>query len=860
MIKTVAEAGRTLTTVTPSTPAMPSLVADRYEIASELGAGGMGRVFLAHDRRLRRDVAIKMLSGAHGEEAIRRFEVEARAAGSLNHPHILSVHDIGTHEGAPFIVSELLEGQTLRSRLAHGALPLRKTLDLAVQLARGLSAAHEKGVIHRDLKPENLFLTGDGRLKILDFGIAKLVGDDPRWTNKPNTDTGTVMGTVGYMSPEQVRGEHADHRSDIFSFGVILYEMLAGLRAFERPAAAETGNAILHEEPKPLPETIPDQVRRAVERCLEKDPAERLQSARDLAFLLEGLSATSGPRPAQLPPRRRWLRPAAAGALLLASGILAGRQLARPRAPLPVRFHQLSHGHVLVDSSRIAPDGATVVYSAAPEAEHGLGNWAVWTVRIDAPRPRKLLDDAMVRSISASGELLLLLHPNKGHTVATGTLARMPLAGGAPRELATGVEDADWLPDGTSWALIRSIQGKRTLEFPAGHPVFETPGTLMRVRVSPDGRHVAFFDQPVGYDDRGYVAVATRDGKVRRLTAEWFTADGLAWNGNDEIYFSASRTTDPDVYAVSLGGSLRHVQAAPGRLVIDDLRAGAALLHFELRRGGKTRVHLPGGAERDVDGDAMAPADIAPDGTVLLTGEAEGDGPSYGAWVQRPGEDAPARLGDGVPVAFSPDYRSALIVDGGANQRITLVPLGAGEPRRVPIVPGLQYQQQRGGFFPDGKRLLLLAGRPGETLQYGWQAVDGQEFHPLGPAEAYQGISLSPDGKTIATTISRRALRFAPVDGGPSRDLATSFEPAGTVHRWSRDGKSVYTGRVGWGNHPAEVRVVDVETGKSEPVAKIEVPPGFRRIAYIAISDDGRAWAYARSWATSRLVLAENLP
>src|SRR5438105_1904264 len=277
----------------------------RYEIRSKIGAGGMGEVYRARDEKLNRDVAIKVLPIllSQDQDRLRRFEQEAQAAGALNHPNILAVHDVGMHDGAPYIVSELLEGEELREQLNDGSLPQRKALDYAQQIAQGLAAAHEQGITHRDLKPENLFVTTDGRVKILDFGLAKLrplrnesVSSEID-TRKQITDPGTVMGTVGYMSPEQVRGHEADHRSDIFSFGSILYEMLSGQRAFRRETMAETMTAILKEEPPELSETnakISLPLEKIVRRCLEKKPEGRFHSASDLAFALEALSTSSG--------------------------------------------------------------------------------------------------------------------------------------------------------------------------------------------------------------------------------------------------------------------------------------------------------------------------------------------------------------------------------------------------------------------------------------------------------------------------------------------------------------------------------------------------------------------------------------
>ncbi len=273
---------------------------DGYEILSLLGAGGMGEVYRARDPALKREVAIKILPTfvTQNPDTLRRFEQEAQTAAALSHPNILAVHRFGVFEGVPYLVCELLEGSTLRQVLERGALPVRKSIDYAIQIAHGLAAAHEQGIVHRDLKPENLSITKDGRIKILDFGLAKLMQPQPVADGNPptmslNTDAGMVMGTPGYMSPEQVRGKAVDHRTDIFAFGAILYEMLTGTRAFHRSTSAETMTATLNDEPpaiSQLVQNIPPGLQRVVHRCLEKNPEQRFHSASDLAFALEALS------------------------------------------------------------------------------------------------------------------------------------------------------------------------------------------------------------------------------------------------------------------------------------------------------------------------------------------------------------------------------------------------------------------------------------------------------------------------------------------------------------------------------------------------------------------------------------------
>src|SRR6202158_2892011 len=292
------------------------LMVGPYEIVAPLGAGGMGEVYRAKDARLGRDVAIKILPASFSADPdpLRRFEQEARAAGVLNHPNITAVHDIGEHEGAPYVVQELLEGETLRSALSGGNLSQRKAIDYSLQIAHGLAAAHEKGIVHRDLKPENLFVTKDGRLKILDFGLAKLTHTEagPEVTSLPTASAGTkpgvVMGTLGYVSPEQLKGKPADARSDIFSFGAVLYEMLSGQRAFRGDSAADTMSAILREDPPDLSVTnqgVSPGLERIVRHCLEKNPEQRFQSASDLAFALQEASGASGAPLSAAPSTRR---------------------------------------------------------------------------------------------------------------------------------------------------------------------------------------------------------------------------------------------------------------------------------------------------------------------------------------------------------------------------------------------------------------------------------------------------------------------------------------------------------------------------------------------------------------------------
>jgi eukaryotic-like serine/threonine-protein kinase len=858
-----------------------------YEIVAPLGTGGMGEVYRARDGRLGREVAIKVLpAGASSDpDRLHRFEQEARAASALNHPYILSVYDAGLHDGRPYVVAELLDGQTLAKRLRDGPLSSGRAVDFAVQIAKGLAAAHEKGIVHRDLKPENLFLTRDGHVKILDFGLAKLTGpvsiDDratgPLFTppgSRPVTTAGTIMGTVGYLSPEQVRSEEVDARSDIFSFGVILHEMLAGAPPFKRESAVESLHAILKEDPLPIGQVdprIPPALERVVLRCLEKDPENRFQSARDLAFHLEAVTGISsdatltGPglsyRPP--PPRRRtprWALVAAggvAGAAALVAVFLAGRQSARPTHPT---FQQLSFRRGTIHGARFAPDGRTIVYAASWE-----GNPVeLLSSRSEGPESRPLEPrTANILSISKNGEMALMLL--RGRSFARGTLARASLGGGVPRLLMEDVEWADWAPDGDRLAAVRSVPRAKRLEFPIGTVLYETPGWISHLRVSPRGDLVAFLDHPVPGDNRGSVAVVDKSGKVKKLAEGWKSAWGLAWSPSGrEIWFTASeREAARSLMAVTLDGRTRVVARVPLRMTLHDISQDGRRVLFTNDLLRRSTLGVPPGEalERDLSWlDYSNAKDLSPDGrTLLFSEDGEAGGPTYSVYLRGTDGSPAVRLGDGKATSLSPDGKWALAVRVQPPQALQMLPTGAGEVRELP--PGPLQRLDWASWFPDGQRVLVAGTEPGRDARLYVQSIAGGPPQPLSAGTVNAGfgsVSIAPDGTRVAVMEPDDSLVLYAVPGG-EKSPVPGAEPEDVPVQWSEDGRFLYVFK--FSSLPGQLVRIDLATGARSPWRQLlpSDPSGVLGITRVRMTRDGRSYVYTFSRILSDLHLAEGL-
>jgi Tol biopolymer transport system component/predicted Ser/Thr protein kinase len=840
-----------------------------YEVLAPIGAGGMGEVYRARDSKLGRDIAVKVLPQATASDPDRRqrFELEARSASALNHPNILTVYDIGEADGSLYIAMELVEGKTLRELVVSGeALPTKKLLDLAVQTAEGLAKAHAAGIVHRDLKPENLMVSKDGYVKILDFGLAKLtepVSQDasvlPTAIAAP-TQPGTVMGTAGYMSPEQASGQTVDYRSDQFTLGAILYEMATGKRAFQRKTGAETLVAIIKEEPEPLSQAAPKApapVRWIVDRLLAKDPDERYASTRDLARDLKSVrdhltetsvSGALGPAEPSRARRRGWLIPAIAALL---AGIAAGyliRQVAAGRAAPPATLKRLTYSRGAIRTARFAPDGQTVIYSAAWE---GLP-LDVFTTRADSSESRSLgLADTDVLAVSSTGELAISLHRHYLFGFqSVGTLARVPLAGGAPREVLENVQDADWSPDGTNLAVTRQVDNRGRVEYPIGKVLYDGGGWTSDVRVSPDGQLVAFIDHPQRGDNNGYLRVVDRSGRVRLKGP--FALTGVAWSPRGDEVWSSAR---PGITATSLSGVNRQVWLAAQGFIEDIARDGRVLTTINASR--REIVGLAPGEKEERNLTWLNwsfPVDISADGKTLLFDEQNVE--PEAVYLRKLDGSPAVRLGAGAAVGFSPDGRWALAVTDLQSGEFTLLPTGAGEPQ---VLPKNGINCQAATWFPDGKRLLISGNEPGHGTRLYVQDIAGGKPKAITP----EGVSfifptLSPDGKTVAATGPDRRIALYPIDPGEPQPMP-GIEADDVPVRWTHDGSALFVYRPS--APPLRVDRIDVRTGRRTLWKELRPPDpsGVDQVGPIVIAPDESSYVFSYRRAIDELYLATGL-
>ena len=833
-----------------------------YEVLSALGSGGMAEVYRARDTRLGRDIAIKVVTEAlvADTELIRRFEQEARLAGSLNHPNLVAVYDVGLHDGAPYFVTELLQGESLRQRIGRARIPVDTALDWAAQLAEGLAAAHARGIIHRDVKPENVFVTSDGHAKLLDFGIAKLAEgnrpegphglmDDTVTPTGNNTRTGAILGTPAYMSPEQVQGERVDARTDVFSLGAVLHEMLSGERAFLGKSTLERAHAVVHDEPSPLP-NAPMFVAQVVRRCLAKEPDARFQSARDLAFALEMLRSDVEPRRSSRPGelssfiRRRWWALAVMAAVVAGAVVVIARlQSPRPPPP-PMTVERVTFRLSKLRAARFTPEGR-VVFSAASagQAEELFErNLAAASVQPLGYHNMKLA------AVSPKGELAVLLPPAVNPTIGFeihGTLALIPVGGGTPREVLEDVQTADWSPS-SELAVVRGAAGAQSLELPRGKTIFKTTGRawIGSLRVSPRGDLIAFIHHPIPGQLTGEVVVVDLQGNRRQVSRLWKRTDGLAWSPQNEVWFTAGEIVPNQLQAMPMAGPERTVYHGLAPIFLHDIAPdGSTLLGQVVAWDEVVFLGEGGTSQRSLSwGDRSGVAALSDDGRVVLI-NAVGPGGERLVFLRETSGTPPQLLGEGFATDLSRDRRWALI-ESSDGKGLTAVPTGPGTNRSVPL-QGLELGNAR---WLEGTSRVLVLARGGSHSDGRLYSIDLQGSGPVPLSEPGLFpwlLEVSPDGIWAVTLDLMHRPVLHPLGGGKSVVL-TDLKPGSLPTRWASKDQLWFT-RVEEAS-PGVIRLVRFDVRRhrivEERTASPTVDVGGGSIENVLITPDGKSIAF----------------
>jgi Tol biopolymer transport system component/predicted Ser/Thr protein kinase len=846
-----------------------------YRIESKLGAGGMGVVYKAVDSRLDRAVAIKVLgSSTFSAEREKRFVQEAKAASSLNHANIVTIYDIDTQEvdgkAIHYIAMEYVAGETLDHLIGRKGLGVRTALKYAAQVADALAAAHAAGIVHRDLKPSNVIVTPQGVVKILDFGLAKLndeaqadaFAETVHGDGAPLTEEGTILGTVAYMSPEQADGKRVDARSDIFSFGSVLYEMVTGRRAFAGGSKLSSLSAVLHTEPQPPSQSMPDippELDRIIARCLKKDPARRWQSMADVKVALEELREeidsssvdpirriATGSRAAV--PAKRWLIIGALAALLI--GLAAGAYTARRYLrSAPLTFQRLTFRRGDVTAARFGP-GETVVYSAAWDGAPS----ALFSTQPGNREARPLgLPTGKILSISHSGEMAILLGADD-----VGTLASATFGGGASREMLENVGGADWSPSGDSLAVVRTVAGKHRVEYPIGTVLYENDvRPPIAPRVSGDGKLVAFFDYDPEVGDYSLCVVGPNQPK-RVLSRGWRAIGSLHWAPRgDEIWFSAGQPgSDPALYAVALSGKQRVLTQAPGWIMMQDVAAdGRVLLSLVNSRLGIRYIDFEHSTERDLAWlDASLLYELSSDAKSLLFVElTSGEGGNSAIYLRKTDGSPAVRLGYGNRPSLSPDGKWIVCIRHEPNRsRLMLLPTGPGESRFLKV-DGVHFESL--GWFPDSKRVLFTGNEPGRPVRTWTYDLDSDKPAPLTP-EGARGTQVSPDGHWFVLADSH-GTSLASIEGGPPRSIS-QLQNGESVLRWSADGRQLFLQKPE--GDTIKISRLDVASGHKELWQTLKNPePGAEFIGALALSADGKACAFSFQHDLANLYLVKGL-
>lgn len=898
-----------------------------YHVLSVLGSGGMGTVYLAKDRRLGRKIALKLLPPqfTNDKDRLRRFQQEARAASALNHPNILTVHEIEQKSDLHYIATEFVDGLTLRQKMAEGPINLSEALNVAIQIASALDAAHRAGIAHRDIKPENVMIRSDGYVKVLDFGLAKLIEQSTiESIEKDETGTGThpgmVMGTPRYMSPEQARGLEVDSRTDIFSLGVIIYEMITGWVPFDGATPSDIIAVLLKDEPAPLAASVPEvplELERVVKRALSKNLDDRYQTVLELSADLNRLKeviqsnaklgqiratgsslqmvgadpATSvdefkstNPDAVQVTEsldkpdaKRKWRVGFFVAAIVLTVvGAIAITSINRRLATTPSSDQSArSSGRALtirsgyITSARFAPDGKRVIYSAAFDGRpvellatdvDGSESWPIG------------IQSAALKDISSIGEMAVLLNFelswNEGRN---GTLALVPLTGGEPRVLGEGIDEATFAPDGRSLAIVRVDLGQHQLEYPAGEVRYKSRGWISYPRFSRLGNKIAFFEHPVGDNSGALMVLDLNTNSTTSLSAGWRALKGLAWSAaGDSIWFGGSKVgKKQNINAVTLSGQ--------ERLNIDDMASYAKLEDISpqgrllISHGNthSTMVTLSDTVSSEAPGPRFAwstSADLSSDGKTLLFyewGWESGEEVEVkSTYVRKFDGSSPVRLGEGRALALSADGNWALAVQEKSPPQLVLLSAGGGKPRELPN-PGFK-EYHYGSWFPDGRRILFTAVETHEDslIRSFIQDIETGVVRAL-TEEGTTALRVSPDGKKVVTLDPYGSYYIRSIDGGAAETPVAGIEPNDEPIQWSADGRSLYVREAG--DFADKVYRVEIASGRRR-IWKEIVPPNpiglvgiEAKPGGVIITPDGRVCVYTYWTSLHELLLMDQL-
>jgi serine/threonine protein kinase/Tol biopolymer transport system component len=858
-----------------------------YEIMTPLGAGGMGEVYRAKDTRLGRDVAIKVLPArfSSSPELRERFEREARAISSLNHARICTLHDVGHQDGVDFLVMEYLEGESLAEKLLKGALPLRDTLRIGMEVCEALDVAHRAGIVHRDLKPANIMLTKSGA-KLMDFGLAKasaasgganrtapllsaaetISGPSPI---SPLTGAGQVIGTIQYMSPEQIEGKEADARSDVFALGAVFYEMATGRRPFEGKSQISVASAILEKDPAPIRQLqplTPPAFERVVSTCLQKNPEERFQSARDIRLELQWIAENpiAETKPGQAPAANRSLSLlpwALAGALAIATSTgawLYHRNVGSAAIPT---YKQLTFERGFVYAARFAPDGRSVVYSASWDGQP----LQIYSTDPGSPESRALnLLNSTLFAASAKDLAISIGCRDRYIGDCQGTLALVPISGGAPRELAEEVVAADWTSDGSEMAIVRHTEGKYRVEYPRGKVIYESHKPLGFVRIAPDGKSLAIAQSVGEWGDAGRLFVLDANGKQITHSQMYVSLEGVAWPPSGEEVWLAG-TTDAGwadaIYALRMNGQERIVLRLPGMVRLHDIsRDGAALLSKDLWRSDIMYRGASDKSERSLSWlDYAQLRDITDDGNMVSIADwGQAAGASGLAFVRKTDGSAAVKLGAWDEPVLSPDGTRVLAVEGVTvgTGKPSVVPIGVGEIQKFEVAEIQNVQSM--GWMPDGKSFYYGAD-DGHGFRMYLQDLAGGKPRAVTPVITvksyyFETHLVSPDGKFLFARDTSGKAKLYPVAGGEPQDLA-GLMPEDVWMTWTKDGREAYVFHDE--KTSATVYRLDVTSGKRQLVAKVAPvdPAGVTSISNVLYTPDGKAYAYSDTQELSELFI-----